>query len=417
MTTIAYERPKLADYQVRAIFNDARYGIVEASTKSGKTHGCLAWLFERAALDGAPGRNFWWVAPVYQQAEIAYRRMARAIPIALRKLNDSKLCIVLANGAIIWFKSGEKPDNLYGEDVYAAVIDEASRLREESYHALRSTLTKTRGKVRIIGNLKGRKNWFYHIARRAQGGDQDMAYAKITAFDAVAAGIIDMAEVEDARRNLPEQVFRELFLAEPSDDGGNPFGLAHIAACVKPLSDKPVAAHGIDLAKSVDWTVNIGLDAQGVVAEFDRFQSPWKETIERLRAAVGAGRALVDSTGVGDPVVEALQRGDGYTRFEGFKFSSQSKQQVMEGLAVGIQQHRIGYPDGPIRAELEAFEYEYTSGGVRYSAPEGMHDDCVMALALAWHKLGGVVAPHAGQSAVSSLTATMNGGAGRPAWL
>jgi hypothetical protein len=58
----------------------------------------------------------------------------------------------------------------------------------------------------------------------------------------------------------------------------------------------------------------------------------------------------------------------------------------MEGLAVAIQARHITYPEGAIVNELEAFEYEYTRTGVRYSAPEGLHDDCVMALALAVHK-------------------------------
>jgi hypothetical protein len=55
----------------------------------------------------------------------------------------------------------------------------------------------------------------------------------------------------------------------------------------------------------------------------------------------------------------------------------------MEGLAVAIQRLEVTFPEGAISAELETFEYEYTRTGVRYSAPEGMHDDCVMALALA----------------------------------
>jgi hypothetical protein len=63
------------------------------------------------------------------------------------------------NRAVIRFKSGEKTDSLYDEDVWAAVLDEASRMREEAFHAIRSTLTATRGKVRLIGNAKGRKNW------------------------------------------------------------------------------------------------------------------------------------------------------------------------------------------------------------------------------------------------------------------
>jgi hypothetical protein len=34
----------------------------------------------------------------------------------------------------------------------------------------------------------------------------------------------------DEQATLPEHVFRELYLAEPSDDEGNPFGLEAIAA-------------------------------------------------------------------------------------------------------------------------------------------------------------------------------------------
>jgi hypothetical protein len=57
----------------------------------------------------------------------------------------------------------------------------------------------------------------------------------------------------------------------------------------------------------------------------------------------------------------------------------------MEGLAVAIQSEKVSFPDGPIRKELEVYEYEFTRTGVRYSAPEdmGYHDDCVCALALA----------------------------------
>jgi len=43
----------------------------------------------------------------------------------------------------------------------------------------------------------------------------------------------------------------------------------------------------------------------------------------------------------------------------------------------------VRYPQGVIVSELDVFAYEYTRTGVRYSAPDGMHDDCVMALALA----------------------------------
>ena len=293
------------------------------------------------------------------------------------------MTIRLINGAIVAFKSGEKPDNLYGEDVYACVIDEATRLREEAWHAVRSTMTATRGPVRLIGNVKGRKNWAYILARRAEAGERDWHYAKLTAYDASDAGVIDAEEIEQAKSMLPESVFKELYLAEPSDDGGNPFGQRAILDCVAPQSNNGAVIFGVDLAKSVDYTVAVGLDIDGRVSEFERFQAPWEETCRRLASRIGFSSALVDSTGVGDPIVERLQRD--LPNVSGFHFSSSSKQKLMEGLALAIQTQSVSYPDGPIVSELDAFSYEYTRTGVRYSAPAGLHDDCVMALALAVH--------------------------------
>jgi len=380
----AYTRPPLTSYQRKALFGRERYAIVEATTKAGKTSGCMVWLAEKA-MAGRAGENFWWVAPIFPQAKMVYRRMKRALPHEIYTPNESELTLTLLNGTVLWFKSADKPDSLYGEDVYAAVIDEATRCKEDAWHAVRSTLTATRGPIRIIGNVKGRRNWAYVMARKAEAGEPGMSYAKITALDAVKAGILDAKEIEDAQRMLPEAVFRELYLAEPSDDAGNPFGIDAIRARISPLSDKPAVVYGLDLAKSGDWCVLIGLDAAGTVCKFDRWQGPWEVTIQRVLGHVGKVPTLVDSTGAGDPVLEALQR-QGRTQgaqFVGYTFSAPSKQKLMEGLSVAIQQKRVSYPDGPIVAELEAFEFVYHRTGVSYSAPEGLHDDCVCSLALA----------------------------------
>jgi phage FluMu gp28-like protein len=379
--SIRYTRPALANYQIDAVFTDARYAVIEASTKAGKTAACLVWIIEQA-LQGKKGQDFWWVAPVYNQAKIAFRRLKAGLPRESYTANESDLTLTLINGARIVCKSAEKPDNLFGEDVFASVFDEATRAREDAWFALRSTLTATRGKVRIIGNVRGRKNWAYRLARKAESGEPGMSYQKITAYDAIDAGILDEAEIEDARRQLPDNVFRELYLAEPSDDSANPFGMVAIYDCIAPMSDAAPACFGVDLAKSTDWTVIIGLDAKKKVCIFERFQKSWNDTIETTRRVCGKTKALVDSTGVGDAVLESLQK-DGRSNFEGFKFTSPSKQQLMEGLAVAIQKQEIGFPEGVIANELETFEYEYTRTGVKYSAPSGMHDDAVCALALA----------------------------------
>jgi hypothetical protein len=397
---IIYQRPPLYYKQMAAMFDPRRISVIEASSKSGKTVSGIIWLYEKA-LQGSPGQNFWWVAPVSLQARIAFNRMRQhfvdqdGLPIFAVNLSDHTL--TNARGAVIAFRSGDHSDSLYGEDVYAAVIDEASRFKEESWHAIRSTLTATRGPIRIIGNVKGRKNWFYQLARKAEAGFPELGYHKLTAYDAVAAGVLADAEIESAKSMLPDHVFRELYLAEPSDDEGNPFGADHIRACIAPLSGKPAVAWGWDLARKQDWTVGIGLDADGCVAIALRFQKPWSEQVKIIKKFVARTPALIDETGVGDPIVEAIKRPDhsksgngadvyelSCPRLEGFRFTSASKQMLMEGLALAIHERKVRFPQGPISIELSEFEYSYTALGVRYSAPPGQHDDCVCALALAW---------------------------------
>lgn len=389
--------------QYDAIYAPERIAIIEASTKAGKTVGCLRWLLEQALTNGKEGRNFWWVAPVYGQAEIGYRRMKQRLPQNFYRPNSSKLRLTLPDGTIIEFRSAEKPDGLYGEDVYACVMDEASRMREAAWHAVRSTLTATQGPVRIIGNVRGRKNWMWRLARAAEAGAEGMAFKRLTAFDAVAAGVLDKTEIEDARRDFArlgrDDVFRELYMAEASEDGANPFGITAINNCIADLSLKPPAAAGVDLAgrgafnvtdigerNDRDYTAIVMLDREGSACHVERFRLPHGETESKLQTTIGRVPCLMDSTGSGDPIVEWCQR-TGRMNVEGYTFTARTKQDLMEGLAIKIQNEEIHYPDGPIVAELEAFQFEYTRTGVRYSAPPGLHDDYVCALALVAAKL------------------------------
>lgn len=395
---ITYRRPHLYAKQKEAIFAKERWSIIEASTKAGKTVGCLVWIFEQALFRGKPGRYFWWVAPVYAQALIAFRRLKRWCPESIAKANAQELTLTLFNGAVIVFKSGEKPDNLYGEDVWAAVIDEATRVREESFFAVRSTLTATRGPCRIIGNVKGRKNWVHKMGMRAKAemekpvSQRSMCYHKLTAYDAVEAGVLSRSEIEDAKATLPVAVFNELYLAIPTDDGANPFSLDKIThntmsaeEWARAQTTKPVV-WAWDLARKVDWTVGIALNNDREVCRLVRWQKPWTDCIDDIVKLSAGVPGIMDASGLGDVVHELVAKRHG--NMEGFVFTARSRQQILEGLALSMAEGRgPRFPAGPIPDELENFEYVYSkTGGVTYAAPEGVHDDCVMALAMATEK-------------------------------
>ncbi len=385
VTQVTYERPRwLYPKQYEAIFDPARFVFIEASTKSGKTVGCIAWLTEMA-VRGKDAEEFWWVAPIYAQAKIAYRRMKRYIPKDQYQSNDSDLRLTLkVNGAVVVFKGSDNPDSLYGEDVHAVVIDEASRCKEEAWIAIRSTITATRGPCRVIGNVKGRKNWAYRLGQLAKAGRKGYAYHRITAIDAIKAGVLVLDEILDARLVLTEDVFDELYMAIATEDGSNPFGIKAIIECVVPgLAESEPYVWGWDLGRKQDWTVGVALDEEKRVCRFVRFQKPWPVTVRAILTETGSVPALVDGTGVGDAVVGELQEKSQSNNFESFIFTERSKQQIMEGLSIDVQAGETFFPDGVLRDEMDAFEFTHTRTGIRYSAPEGMHDDCVCAYALA----------------------------------
>jgi hypothetical protein len=397
MNELTYQRPKLYPKQREFIDCKARYTIVEASPKTGKTVGCMLWLIE-LALAGKPGYNYWWVAPTLNVAGIAFRRMqiwlkTSGIPQSAYRVNLSSGSIQFAHGTQIWFKGSDKPDTLYGEDVYAAVMDEATRCKTESWPAVRSTLTATGGHVKIIGNIRGRRNWAYKLARKAQAGEPNMAYFALTAYDAVEGGIYDVAEIEDARSVLADAIFRELYLLEPSDDQGNPFGFNFInAAYTEEFSEDTTSVFGVDLARGGklnketglgvgDWTVVLGMNQQGHPTSMDRWQAPWDIAEDRILDIVGNTESLIDSTGVGEGIVAHLQQYHG--NIEGFVFTSPSKQQLIELLVKDLQQGRVRIVGEIAKNEFESFEYEYTRTGVVYAAACGDNDDVVCAYALA----------------------------------
>ncbi len=391
--TSTFVRLQLYDKQKAIIDDRSRFTITEATTKGGKTASHIEWLLERSYL--ARHGNRWWIAPISDVADIAYRRtqdrlngyidsggqLVRAFePIPFYK-NETRKIIYVFNSRI-WFKSADNPDSLYGEDVYDAVLDEYTRMLKAAWTAVYTTLTATKGNAKLIGNVKGRKNWGFQLAREAEKGKSDWSYHKLSYHDAVAGGILDADVIEQARRDMSPEDFKQLYEADAADDAGNPFGLAAIAGVwMNHLSSNPCVAIGVDLAKSVDWTYVVGLDSGGKQCLNLRFQEPWNDTITKLINVIGSLPALVDATGVGSPIVEALQKK--CPRVEGFVFTEGSKQDLMGGLKAAIAQEKIQIADETLRLELESFEYEYTRTGVRYSAPSGATDDGVMALGLA----------------------------------
>jgi len=365
------ELPTLHTKQQEIIDCQSRFRVVLAGRRFGKSE--LSQI--EIIINALQGKQVFYITPTYQLARVFFDQLIKCVPF---EANKSELSIKFPNGGALYFFTGERLDNLRGRKFHFGVIDEASYISDLEngwLNSIRPTLTDYKGRALFISTPKG-KNYFYSLFLKS--GEPDWQSFKFTTYD---NPFIDKTEIDDARMQLPNVVFEQEYMANPAENAANPFGSSYIKQCTFEVSLEPPIAFGIDLAKAVDFTVIIGLDRNGSVCYFDRFQKDWKQT-KQVIGNLPKVPTLIDSTGAGDPIFEDLQR-EGLP-VSGFKFTSPSKQQLMEGLASAIQQRKITFPQGHITEELEIFEYRYSAIGVRYSAPQGFHDDCVMALALAW---------------------------------
>lgn len=347
-----------------------------------------------------------WGAPTYDQVFTSWEEHQRAAR-RVASFNQSRMTMTLGRGSVL-FRSLDDPDNVRSKTANGIVLDEAADIAATAWNeALRPMLMDTNGWLLAIGSPKGR-NWFWQEWRRANDGDS----ADASAFQAPTLGVtitgdgitrtphplenphISFAEIEHLYATMPDRVFRQEILAEFVEDGGGVF--RGVRQCVTTDDTPPIDSQyviGADWGRSQDYTVFTVIDiTRNRVVAIDRSNLvDYAVQRGRLRALwerYGQCAIIAESNSMGQPIIEQLAR-EGL-RLRPFVTTNATKAAIIEGLSLAFERKQITIPDHPILvSELEAYESQtLPSGLTRYSAPEGMHDDCVMSLAIGWSGVG-----------------------------
>lgn len=385
MPSITVTMPALHASQREIAFDPVRFRVLAMGRRWGKTRLGAALCVEQAINGG----RAWWVAPSYKMARVGWRlvgRLAKQIPGATVRAGD--MIISLPTGGEIAIRSADNPDSLRGEGLDFCVLDECAFMRESAWiESIRPALSDRLGRAMFISTPKGR-NWFWRLFQAAHSDDDIKAWQLPTADNPY---IVD-SEIEAARASLPERVFRQEYLAEFLDDAGGVFrGVlqavgADIVSAAQPGRQYVI---GVDVAQSVDYTVATVLDVEsGHVVNIDRFNRvAYPALVDRLHALwerFDRCPMIVEQNSIGRPVIDMM-----WTRgmsVQPFVTGNASKTQIIQALQSAFEHGVIRIPDNPILiGELQAYEGVRLTAGMKYSAPDGMHDDCVMSLAFAWH--------------------------------
>lgn len=394
----------------RVVFgSDKRFNWASMGRRWRKTSGVMAHVAIPAALSG---KRVMWASPSHDQNRIAWDEALKALGNAkdVARFNKTEGTIYFdrSHGRIT-FRSMDEPNSARGHTADGVVVDEAADVPEEAwYEVLRPMLLDTRGWAWIIGTPKGR-NWFWREWVAARDRTDSAAWqapgcgVRIDADTqqlvrephALENPDITFDEMASIWERTPERSFRQEYLAEFIEDGGGVFrGVDEI---VKGSLREPYLGHfamGIDFARVNDFTVLTLIDTttKALVA-FQRFnQIDWHHQQLRIRAMYHAWTAepgasvniLAEKNMAGDPVIEALRRSK--LPIVGVTTTAKNKTPMIQELALAIERKQLSIPPvAQLVDELKAYEQErLPSGTIRYGAPEGMHDDAVMSLALAW---------------------------------
>lgn len=397
--TVRLPRPHPGQRRLAEALRHSRFVVGVLGRRAGKTLFGVEQHFRRALAAGA-GYQALWAAPTYDLTTVAWDEWTRLIPSRLYEANRTEHVIRLVTGGRIYFRSTDNPDSLLGRGYDFAVLDEAGRISEDALkRAILPTLADRGGSALAITTPAGRRNWVFEWYQRGLHSERaEWAAVHAPSTDnpspAIQAWCREMAPLSlGGGGGMPEDVYRQEILAEFLEDAAAVFRGVRAAVVPGELQSwrlaRPVAI-GIDVAKHQDFTVLTGVgDVEGrrQVVAWDRFHRiPWPQQEDRIVAAVreaGNPPVLLDATGVGDAVFDGLAAA-GIEVFP-YKFTSEGKSRLIQGLALDIEQGNLRYPEVPVLlAELEAYAYEITSQGqFRYNAPEGAHDDAVISLALA----------------------------------
>jgi len=364
----------------------ARFKVLAAGRRWGKTR-----LGVNECLDvAAQGGRAWWVSPSYKTSEVGWRPLRQIvckIPGAEIRLVDR--VVNFPGGGFVAVRSADNPDSLRGEGLDFVVMDECAFMQREAWtEAIRPALSDRQGKALFISTPKGR-NWFWENYQRGINGEEGW---QSWTFPTSSNPFIAKEEIEAARRDLPEIIFRQEYLAEFIDDAGGVFRRVQEAAVLEPKEYEEGKQYiaGVDVAASVDFTVVSVLDAESKDQVYlDRFNRvDYPVLIDRLEAVYHRYHMtsmVVESNSIGRPVIDELvARG---LNIIPFTTTSATKQSIIQNLQAAFENGQIRILNNPVLiGELLSFESKRNaSGGFSYSAPDGMNDDCVMSLAIAWY--------------------------------
>lgn len=297
---------------------------------------------------------------------------------------------------------------LRGYTAHMVITDEANFFEDDEtifYSILIPMLATTDGTLIVSSTPWNKDSVFYRFYN-----DQTFSKHIVTWREAVEAGLMKKDFIQEMKELLPFERFQREFEAKFVEDIDAWLPQSLIVKCIDStltpydFMDSPKGNFyvGVDFGKQQDYSVVVVVER--VSSELFRLVHVYRFPLGTAYASViGYVKSLCDRwqsvsavycdiTGVGQYIVEDMQRA-GVPNVTGITFTVRTKEDMATVLKEKMRRGELKIPYTPVKhpstdldliSELNVEKFELAkTGHIKFSHPEGTHDDVFWATALA----------------------------------
>jgi hypothetical protein len=238
----------LREQQMLVFDYPARFRVVVAGRRFGKTRLALAEMLRAAAISG---RVVWYIGPTYPQSKrIVWERLKDFTrPHWEGRPSETDLSIQLDSGSAISVRGADRPDSLRGNGIDFVVLDEFASMRPQTWsEVIRPALSDREGRALFLGTPQG-CNHFYDLFEQSKTAPEWAGFQ----FTTAQGGNVRAEELTSAAAQLDPESYSQEFEAAFSGAGRHRVYYAFDrAAHLDPNEFQP----GTPLVWSLDFNVN-----------------------------------------------------------------------------------------------------------------------------------------------------------------
>lgn len=337
------------------------------------------------------------LSPTLEQARKVFNDVKKVVkPTKLySKHNDLQLLIMLRNGSTIFFKSAEQKDGLRGYTVTGIyVVDEAAFISDEVFFETLAWVNVSQAPVVLCSTPKHKTGFFFKYYMLGLSNEPNIFSYNWSEFDTSA--LLPDEKLAEYQRNLPQSQFKTEFLGEFLDNEGGVFG-----DFGKIISNE--YNPNLNCYMGIDWGTGQGQD-ETAIAIFnsdrqmiglyhfsDKDETATVNYIIELMKQYKPLKCQVETNSIGSVFYglldKAIKSAGLPVMLLRFTTTNESKERLINNFQVAMQNDNVTILDNQtLRIQMDMYEMKVNQNGKRtYNAASGYHDDCIIAMLLAFN--------------------------------